>query len=350
MKYNSYDTYDFLKDENFRRWIHEQNEIDDLFWKEWLGANPERAAKALLAREILTSIQFKKSGLDENIKNDALKGVFEGKRPLRFSEGNKITSQKNFQQNYVRNIAAAFIVLIFVFGIWFTSFQSSTESKEAEIVKIIEKETEKGQKLNLSLSDGSKVKLNADSRLSMPEKFSDSLRVVELNNGEAFFEIARNEQKPFIVRSQNVMVEVLGTSFNVNAYPDQEILSVAVTKGKVSVKTLDSTQQIYLLPGEVFYFNTTSGMKRKSTFDQEKLLAWKNGVLLFEDANIEEVISKLELWYGVGFKIKGTMINKRKFNGRFENEPLKTILEALSFSSQLKYEIKEKEITISPIK
>lgn len=350
MKYNSYDTYDFLKDENFRRWVFEQNEIDDSFWKEWLGSNQERASKALLAREILTSIQYKKSDLDKSIKSEVLKGVFEGQRPSRFKEEKKAVFSRSFQQNYLRNIAAAFIALIFAFGIWFTSFQWSAESKETEIVKIIKKETEKGQKLNLSLADGSKIKLNADSRLSIPEKFSDSLRIVELNNGEAFFEIARNEQKPFIVKSQDVMVEVLGTAFNVNAYPDQEIISVAVTEGKVSVKTFDSTQQIHLLPGEVFYYNTKTGMTRKSTFNQEKLLAWKDGVLLFEDANIEEVISKLELWYGIEFKTKGAIVNKRKFNGRFDNESLKAILEALSFSSLLQYELKEKEVIISPIK
>jgi len=227
---------------------------------------------------------------------------------------------------------------------WVYTAEVPQEKAQQVKAEILTKNTQKGQRANFSLKDGSKIKLNADSRLLIPESFTDSTRVVELTSGEAYFEVAPDEDRPFIVKTNELAVAVLGTAFNVHSYTSDNIVSIAVTEGKVAVGKPHKPATFYLTPGEACYFNKQTGELKKSTFDNEKLLAWKDGILIFEDADVNDILKELERWYGVEFTIEGSVSTKRKFNGRFKNASLETVLEAFSFSSWFDYELNGKQV------
>ncbi|MDN5210884.1 FecR domain-containing protein [Fulvivirgaceae bacterium BMA12] len=242
---------------------------------------------------------------------------------------------------------AASIVLAITLGVLFF-WQKPASDPEDPVVEqavFIEKETGKGEKLNISLPDGSFIKLNTSTKLSIPANYySNNERVVYLE-GEAFFEVAKFEKKPFKVITGNITTTVMGTSFNVKALSENEPVSVALVEGKVSVA--NAKDEIILDPAEMTTVRPSTGKLSKETFDVEVITGWRSNLLIFDEILFEEIIEKLEQWYGVEFKIKGAPVGGKRYSGRFENKPLALVLEGLGFSSTFSYEIKDKTIFLN---
>ncbi|MBN9381081.1 MAG: FecR domain-containing protein [Chitinophagaceae bacterium] len=158
--------------------------------------------------------------------------------------------------------------------------------------------TPRGGQYQLVLPDGSKVWLNAASRLKYPASFGGKERVVELQ-GEAYFEIARNPSMPFkvaLIGQPSARVEVLGTHFNVKAYSDEPSVQATLLEG--AIKIHQGTAAVLLQPGQQARWNSSTNIK-VSTADLEEAIAWKNGLFKFNDATIEEVMLQLSRWYDV---------------------------------------------------
>jgi transmembrane sensor len=234
-------------------------------------------------------------------------------------------------------VAAVFIIS---FGFMLLLYEMSAWQKsdrQAVNVKLIEKMSMPGQKVTISLSDGTVVKLNSDSRLVVPETFSGTTREVTLY-GEAFFDVVRDESKPFVIKTKDVNVRVLGTSFNVKAYPEDNESTVAVATGKVSVS--DGKEQQALVPGERISYREMKGLSAIEKFEQKKEFEWKDNILLFEAKSLEEVLKVLSRWYGVEFEILSPRIDvQKKFSGRYNNPSLKRVLQGLSYVYTMDYEI-----------
>ncbi len=210
-------------------------------------------------------------------------------------------------------------------------------------IVMVEKIVPYGQKSTIKLSDGSIVKLNAGSKLRYPSQFSGPSRKVYLE-GEAFFEIQENTSLPFLVTSGDIVTTVLGTSFNVKAHAEENMIKVALVTGKVKVshKSLDKSQFDYtLVPNEMFTYHKEAGRSEKGYFDPSEALAWKNQTLFFENANLNEMTAVLQRWYGKKFIINnGDAIITRKFSGKFENNrSLEYVLDVLSLNSNFSYQI-----------
>lgn len=174
-----------------------------------------------------------------------------------------------------------------------------------------------GGEYSLVLSDGSKVWLNAASRLKFPVKFTGDSREVEVS-GEAYFEIAKNRSKPFRVRFNNSTVEVLGTHFNVSAYENDQLQAVTLLEG--SVKVLNPLSEVMIKPGEQARLSTSSTISVKQV-DAEEAVAWKNGYFSFADEDIKSIMKKLARWYGFSAEYHGNVDNEH-FGGmisRFKN-------------------------------
>ncbi|WP_127128884.1 FecR family protein [Pseudoflavitalea rhizosphaerae] len=174
-----------------------------------------------------------------------------------------------------------------------------------------------GGEYSLVLSDGSKVWLNAASRLKFPVKFTGDSREVEVS-GEAYFEIARNKSKPFRVRFNNSTVEVLGTHFNVSAYENDHVQAVTLLEG--SVKVLNPLSEVLIKPGEQARLSTSSTISVKQV-DAEEAVAWKNGYFSFADEDIKSIMKKLARWYGFSAEYHGN-VDSERFGGmisRFKN-------------------------------
>lgn len=157
--------------------------------------------------------------------------------------------------------------------------------------------TPKGRQFRLQLPDGSKVWLNAASAIKYPTAFTGRERLVELE-GEAYFEVAKNAAKPFKITARDATVEVLGTSFNVNAYRNESVIRTTLLDGAVRLSAYQQSQT--LKPGQQALAKPAGEqLEVVNDADLDKVMAWKNGLFNFEDASLEEVMRQLERWYDI---------------------------------------------------
>ncbi len=251
-------------------------------------------------------------------------------------------------QLYWRRMAAIFILVIGIVGIWWYLNSVQRDGEGVTQSKLIVKSNPKGQKSLITLPDGSKVKLNSESYIEYPENFSQTRRVKLV--GEAFFEVVHDNLHPFVVNCGDVYVRVLGTSFDVQAFPFNESMSVAVLTGKVLVenKKLQGDERTnVLLPKEMVQIDHKTGIFEKRSFNPDATLAWKDGILAFHKASFNEIVERLERWYGVEFVINRSTPITDGFTGRYENPTLKVVLEGMSFSSEFKFTIKGDTVFIN---
>ncbi len=260
--------------------------------------------------------------------------------------GTPLRTRKRIGISFVARIAASFIIL---FGLGALTYKLTQPDEEVRAeVTMITKQTPAGQKSTITLSDGTVVWLNSGSRLSFPSDFNDSLRSVYLE-GQAYFEVFRNVNKPFKVHCRNLTVEALGTSFDINAYHDLP-LQVSLLTGSVKVSEAATEgkdgQELLLKPGEFSRYNTSDQFVRKGKFDAKDLLAWKEGRIIFKNANIDVIISRLELWYGVKIENRSSIPHDKPFTGVFEQENLENILMNIGDVMDFQYIIKGNSVIL----
>lgn len=246
---------------------------------------------------------------------------------------------------------AAVLVFLLIFLPWFIYNNLANRHKgEFEAInKMIEKVVPYGQKSTIRLSDGSIVKLNAGSKLSYPSQFNESSREVYLE-GEAFFEIRKEENRPFLVISDDVVTTVLGTSFNIKAHQEENLIKVALVTGKVkvSVRSRNEDQFDYTLtPNEMLTYHKERRTSKKDYFNASEALAWKDQTLFFANASLKEMTTVLQRWYGKEFVINNGNTITRKFSGKFENNrSLEYVLNVLSLNANFNYRIVDDTVFI----
>jgi ferric-dicitrate binding protein FerR (iron transport regulator) len=192
----------------------------------------------------------------------------------------------------------------------------------------------------VTLSDGSRITINGGSTLYFPEKFDDSARIVYIDEGEAYFEIAKDEQHPFIVRSRELNVEVLGTSFTVRDYKDELTASVNVNSGKIGLKG------IVLSAGMGLTADKNNGTFIREEIDTAQTTAWIRGELIFQDAGLQQVLQVLQHKYAVRFDVKDSALLKRKYTATFRNNTIENIMQQLKLMSSFQYTIRDNQIVI----
>lgn len=241
-------------------------------------------------------------------------------------------------------------VVALLIGLSFLFYTNNTTTEEGEPVSWVQKGTLKGEKVTFKLADGTVVKMNAESRLEFPQVFANGKREVTLI-GEAFFEVARDENKPFVIKTGNITTTVLGTSFNINAYPENDLIEVAVSTGKVKVehtggKAGQSSDVVYLNPNRKATYRINHDEIVVSSFNTIEELAWKDGILHFHKADEALVISRLERWFGVRVNVENTSPAEWDLTASFDNQSLEEILTSLSYTAKFEYSIKNKQVTI----
>ena len=143
----------------------------------------------------------------------------------------------------------------------------------------------------------------------------------------------------------------MGTSFNIYAYPDKDNFKVALVTGKLVVELKDTdNDSIELKPNEMVRYNKNTGTINKMPFTNTDFMAWKDGVLKFKEADIDEIAERLEQWYGVTIMLEGKVGIKRKFSGKFDNKSLEYVLDGMSYTSGFEYKIQGKEVIIKNLK
>jgi transmembrane sensor len=231
--------------------------------------------------------------------------------------------------------------------------QSNQEASEQTSLQLVVKSNSAGRKSEIQLKDGTVVNLNSASELSYHEVFSDTARIVWLD-GEAFFDVVKDPTRPFYVISQNVVVKALGTSFNVSGYSDSDQLRISLATGKVLVSdnkgklSNEASSEIILLPGqEVFYQKDNQTFSPVVNFESNEVEGWKDGLLFFEKADLEEIISTLERWYGVEIQVISQPNIKMNYTGQFKSQNLKNVLMSMGFVNNFDFEINNKNVLLN---
>ncbi|WP_114750252.1 FecR family protein [Pleomorphovibrio marinus] len=221
--------------------------------------------------------------------------------------------------------------------------KNNPEESQVKASRNIVRVTGPGEKLNLKMSDGTKIILNSQSEISFSMPFGRDQRLVNLK-GEAFFDIAPDSLRPFRVQTDELITTALGTQFNVMARG--ETFKVALTQGRVKVGQL--SEGVELSPGQMALWD--SKKKEESPivtrFNQERVTAWKEGKLMFDRKPLGNILRNLETWYGVEMRIDPELDMDRKVIGTFQNKNLKDILTGLSFSTGFEFQIRGKIVTI----
>ncbi|MEQ9286372.1 MAG: FecR domain-containing protein [Cyclobacteriaceae bacterium] len=330
----------------------DSTKIDELIYARLTGKLSGKESSKLdswLAESDENGVLFDKIKIywaDSNVSKNALRekvwnGLYEKIRE-------DSTRRKTKRFNLVPWAAAIATVLVSSVLVYSYFLAQEKPVNHQVAIEYLEKTNPPGFKSTMKLPDGSTVKLNADSRLKIPNNFNSETREVFLE-GEAFFDIAKNEARPFIIHTGNIQTTVKGTSFNVNAYPETGQVAVAVVSGIVEVSNVDKASKVITLtltPNEMASFNKSSSELKKS-FDYDKnILAWKDDKLVFSGAQFNDIILTLERWYGVTFEIKKKVEMKKGFRGEYESETLKNILETVSYTGNFSFKIEGKKVTI----
>ncbi|MGJ1228091.1 FecR family protein [Sphingobacterium siyangense] len=200
----------------------------------------------------------------------------------------------------------------------------------------------KGGQFQITLSDGTKVWLNSNSSLKYPSAFSASERRVELK-GEAYFEVSKNKQKPFIVETSLQKVEVLGTKFNINAYDDESSTQTSLAEGSVRVSCKNNTT--LLKPGQQSTLTDQNIAVRSINLDQ--VLDWKNGDFNFSNNNLKEIMRKISRWYNIEVIFEGPISQETYVAQISRKKRLNDVLRALQLSGSIKYSIRNNKLYIS---
>jgi putative anti-sigma factor len=214
----------------------------------------------------------------------------------------------------------------------------SREMKNNELI------VPRGGEYQIELADGTRVWLNSATKLVFPRNFTGSERRVVLS-GEAFFEVARDESKPFIVETSRMDVKVLGTRFNVNAYADNEVVSATLVNGSVEVSS-SKQEPMVLVPGEQAYGN--AGELEKREVNVRLYTSWIDGRFLFNNAELEEIAKQISRWYDVKIFFATESVKRVRFTGGMVKfKPLDDLIRMIENTSPVRFSVKGKTIVIS---
>lgn len=302
---------------------------------DWIDQNPESILRLKEEQERLRPVISAQKVETTDKQWSRLLSFIEPRQPN--------TSTKNRIRRSVigiTTIAASLVVGLILYSI----FNFGPHKTKDVIVTYRSVTTTLGEKTSVTLPDGTKVNLNSGSKLRYPSSFSGTERKVELS-GEAFFDVVKNETLPFIVQTHDLNVRVLGTKFNVEAFPNASAVNTTLISGKVILEKELNKKMVSLTemkPNErAVYLINDQKLSLSTEKNLNQYIAWKDGKLVFLNDPVEEVVKKLGLWYNVSVVIKSEELKNSHFTGTFTNETIEKVLTLLSVSSPIDYKIND---------
>lgn len=235
-------------------------------------------------------------------------------------------------------IASSILIPLFCIGLgYYYAKGISVQNNNRMTVQV-----EIGQKAKIQLPDGTSVWLNSASSLTY-DNTHNKKRVVYLQ-GEAYFEVSKDKVRPFIVKTNNISVEALGTSFNIKAYPDDDYIAATLIEGSIRISS--PVRSELLDPDEKLTITKNNGQFAKSVLsDAEKNVSWINNQLTFEQERLEDIAKTLERMYNVRIRFTSDKLKDVRFSGTIKNNNLENVLQLIEFVSPIRYSL-EKEATI----
>ena len=253
--------------------------------------------------------------------------------------------RKSFRTNWL--MVAATLVISALLSVFFV--MNSQESAHDEESVYLVKAPEAGEKIRFTLSDGTQVHLNSESKLTYPKNFDNSGREVELE-GEAYFVVARDENRPFTVQTHDVTTRVLGTSFNIRSYPDENEVIVAVSSGKVALTDQYNgakAPDVVLEANQWANYSHETREFKSESGNISAFTAWNEGVLYYHDETLEQVAAQLERWYGVSITFENDVLKSCVIRGEHRDESLVNVLNAITYAFSMDYEIEDRQVILA---
>ena len=226
--------------------------------------------------------------------------------------------------------------------------QIRTVSKKEKILNNLT--TPRGGEFKITLEDGTQVWLNAESQLIYPDTFSANERRVILK-GEAYFEVVKDEQKPFYVESNGQVVRVYGTEFNVRSYEEDADIYTTLVSGRVSLQSMNGNEaELILTPGKQAVFDKRQRSTSVRPVDTQVVTSWRRGMFVFEEQNLEQIMRDLSRWYNFSYEFKDTSLRETVFMGSVPRYgDFNEILEILEKSGGVKFRVKDRVVIISAL-
>lgn len=346
--------------------MNEVSKEDIRLLEDWISSDTEHFSYFEQIRDTWNSIELEKE-LDERSIHSDFSNVLNRIEDKPSNNNIFISNLRNFNGSWFFKVAAVFI-LGFVVS-WLIFEQSNPIVKSKTAYNVIE--TPKGSSTTINLPDGSKIWLNAGSKLRYPQEFSHDTRNVFLE-GEAFFEVAKDKNRLFLVKTPDLTVKVFGTKFNVKSYPGDHTVETTLVEGSVSIqKNLDGKaagKEIKMEPNQriVLYKEikkvtpSESQLKRiknlparKAKFvlskriQTDRFTSWKDGQLIIKSEPMIKLAVTLERRYNVKIHFEDEEIKQSRFTGTIENETIEQVMAAIKIAASFDYRIEEREIWIS---
>lgn len=252
----------------------------------------------------------------------------------------KMKTRRQFLQYMKYAAAVLFGVGVSLSMLYLASQEDSSTVGSYKLV------TSKGEKSYLQLPDGTKVWLNSCTTIEYAENYGHSNRDIYLD-GEAYFEVAKNKDLPFVVKASGIDVKALGTAFNISAYMEDSQLTTTLFNGKVAVQPTLTKQEVLLEPNQVAVYDKSRNKIEVVPYDKKLFAQWRGGFLSFEMMYLQDITKLLERNYNVVFHYENQGIKKLRFSGSFHNnEDLSEILNVIKTNTGIRYQILKDTIVI----
>ncbi|HAZ02959.1 MAG: hypothetical protein A2W90_09330 [Bacteroidetes bacterium GWF2_42_66] len=277
-------------------------------------------------------------GLNENHAEKDLSAVFNKLKEKILAEKNTIGFRQRFISVYAR-IAAVLLLPLLIYSAFSLLNQTFNLSDTSSWVEIV---SPAGMRTHFDLPDGTKVSLNGDARLKYKANFQKDRQLVL--EGEAYFNVHHDASSPFVVQTEVMDVKVLGTKFSVVSMAEENSVEVVLEEGKVQLLGKDNSFVETLNPNEGFFYNKENRSGKITTVDASYLTSWKDGLLVFRNEPLGEVMNRVGRWYNVKFDIVDAEVQSFRYRATFGGEPLEEVLRLISLTAPVEYEIKERKI------
>jgi len=337
--FSTYKLEDFITDESFVNYARGLDPEDIRMWEDWLEKNPAHQETVDEFRNFIIQFFPERQFLPKDFIDNEWNRL---SKKIDFKNIKVSSSGKSRNKIRVWHYAAAIALLISISGVLFSGsiFSKFQQITYNEIV------VPKGQIKNVLLPDKTLAFLNSDTKLSYDSNFGKKNREVSIE-GEVYFKVAHNSNKPFIVHTCEIDIEVLGTDFNVKAYPDGNILQTSLERGKILIS--DHNKETHILsPNQTYLLiRDINSAKVFTTESVEEYSSWTQGKIILRNHRFIDIAKDLERSHEVIFDIRNKQIQNSRFTGEFSrNDDISKILEIISMTSQFDFEITRDTIII----
>lgn len=361
MDYRDYSATDFAHDSFFIAWVKNADRESEAFWTDFLARNPQCSGAIDEARQLISLLDFNTDELQEQeldrMRNRLLGSLQAGKASALEVPGAPRVIQMHRKVNltWIRRIAAASIIIpLFLASVFLAIDKFTPAGKVAgasDTLEIEKKVSASGEKSMVFLADGTRIWLNGDTRLSYARDFETKDTRDVYMEGEAFFDVAHNPEKPFIVHTSALKIKVLGTSFNVKSYSNDQTIETTLVHGKVRIEQSERKgnriNDIELAPNQRAIFNKESRSINIKEVVAESTGSWRRERLVFDEERMSSVIIQMEKWYGVDIHVEDRGGLSCKLTASIEKETLDEFLKLLQLTHGVSYSISGRNVFIT---